>query len=113
LVRLWAGVLVGPIMFLAALEANYVLAYVACERHQSWMIHLASLAAIVLVALAGLGAWRAGVPGRELEQPTTDLVRTTMDLTRFMAYAGITLSVWFIIAIIALEIPPTILRPCQ
>ena len=113
LARLWVGLLAGPVVFLAVLETNYVLAYVACEQRQAWMIHLASAAAIVLVACAALGAWRAALPGHEVERPTTDLGETSADRNRFMAYGGVALSVWFIIAILALEIPPIVLKPCQ
>ena len=70
-------------------------------------------AAIVLVACAALGAWRAALPGHEVDRPTTDLGETSADRNRFMAYGGVALSVWFIIAILALEIPAIVLRPCQ
>ena len=100
-------------VFLTAIHSAALGALLTTSSSVWYADYVEQATAAHIDALAGLGAWRAGVPGRELEEPTTDPVRRTMDLTRFMAYAGITLSVWFIIAIIALEIPPTILRPCQ
>jgi hypothetical protein len=113
LLRLWLGVLAGPVAFLAVLETNYVLAYVACERRHVWMIHLASLAAIALVAAAGASAWRAAIPGSEIERPTLDPAQTSADRDRFLAWGAVALCAWFIVAIVALEIPPLVLRPCQ
>src|SRR3954465_12897858 len=99
---LTAGVLAGPLVWLTLLEVNYVLTYVACEQRHDWMLHLASAVALVLVALAGLGAWRAGTTG-PIEAPTVNQDETSELRARFLAYGGMLMSAWFIIVIIATE----------
>lgn len=112
---LWTGILAGPAVWLTLLEANYVLSYVACETRQTWFLHLATLLSIVLVAAAGAWGWRAGHGPRELPEPLTPPVspETCDARTRWMAHAGIALSAWFIIVILAMEVPVIVLRTCQ
>src|ERR687886_1638544 len=90
------GVLAGPVVWLTLLEVNYVMTYVACEQRHDWMLHLASLVALVLVAMAGLGAWRARSPG-PTETPTTSQDETSELRARFLAYGGSLKFAWFII----------------
>ncbi len=66
---LWTGVLAGPIVFLVLLQTNYVLAYVACETRQTWFLHLATAAAVLLVAAAAQA-------GRFLLAGNVDAART-------------------------------------
>ena len=106
------GVLAGPVVWLTLLEVNYVMTYVACEQRHDWMLHVASLVALILVAAAGVVAWRARTTG-PTEVPTVDQDQTSELRARFLAYAGALMSAWFIIVIIATEIPVIVYQPCQ
>ena len=99
-------------MWLTLLEFNYVMTYVACEQRHDWMLHLASAVALALVALAGLGAWRARTAG-PTEMPTMSQDETSALRARFFAYGGALMCAWFIIVIIATEIPVIVYQPCQ
>jgi len=105
------SVLAGPVAFLAVLETNYALTYAACEHRHEWFLHLIALVAIVIVAFAGLTAWRARTPGTT-ETETLDQDETTELRARFLAYAGTLSAGFFIIAILAFEIPMIVLHPC-
>ena len=106
------GVLAGPVVWLTLLETNYVLTYVACEQRHEWMLQLATIIAVALVAAAGAGAWRARTTGTT-ETETLDQDATSELRARFLAYGGALLSAWFILVILATEIPIVILHPCQ
>jgi hypothetical protein len=115
LAALWAGLLTGPIVWLALLEVNYVLAYVACETRSTWYMHLAVGVALLLVAGAGYAAWAASY-GNILavetpSQPLSD--ETRIQRSRWMSLAGVALSLWFILVILAMEVPLVVLRECQ
>lgn len=107
-----AGVLAGPLVWLTLLEVNYVMTYVACEQRHDWMLHVASAVALALVGLAGLGAWRARTSG-PTEAPTANQDETSELRARFLAYGGALMCAWFIIVIIATEIPVIVYQPCQ
>ena len=112
---LWAGLLTGPIVWLALLEWNYVSAYVACETGSTWFMHLATGIALLLVAAAGYAAWRASygdmLAPETLTPPLSD--ETRRQRSRWMSLAGVAFSLWFIIVILAMEIPIIVLRECQ
>ena len=115
LLAVWAGLLTGPIVWLTLLETNYVLAYVACEMQQTWFIHLAIAVAVLIVAAAGYAAWGAsfGSPAADetLTHPLSD--DTRRQRTRWMSLGGIAFSAWFILVILAMEVPVLVLRECQ
>ena len=107
-----ASVLAGPLVWLALLEVNYVTSYVACEQRSDWMLHAASIVALVLVALAGRAAWRARTAG-PTDTPTVSQDETSALRARFLAHAGMLMCAWFIVVIIATEIPVIVHQPCQ
>ena len=110
---LWAGVLTGPIVWLTMLEVNYVLTYVACETGHKWFMHATILVAIGLVAAAGCLSWLHGPPS-DPELHTPPVTRETAEQrARWMALYGVASSVWFIIVILANEIPILVLRACE
>lgn len=112
---LWAGLLSGPIVWLGLLQTHYVLAYVACETGRTWFMHVATALALTIVASAGLGAWRASDgPIMADEQLTGPLdAETGRQRARWMSLAGVAFSGWFIIVILATEVPILVLRECQ
>lgn len=113
LARLWLGFLAGPVVFLIVLEANYVLAYVACEQRQKWMIQVPEAIGVVLLALAAYGAWGAAAGRGAVDGPTSDPIATASLRNRFMAYGAVVLCAGFILAILSMEIPALLLGPCQ
>lgn len=114
-IALWTGVLAGPAIWLMLLEVNYVLSYVACETRETWFLHLATLAAVVVVAVAGMWGWSAGRGPRDLPEPLTPPVshETSDARARWMGHASVIFSAWFILVILSMEIPIVVLRTCQ
>jgi hypothetical protein len=110
---LCVGLLAGPVVWFALLEANYVMSYVACETGHTWFMHAATLASIVAVAAAGWGAWRSG-PAEDSEYPTPPTSPDTGESrARWMSIGGVALSLWFILVILAMEVPIILLATCR
>ena len=100
-------------VWFALLQVNYTLSYVSCETRQKWFLHVAVLAAIALVSMAGYLAWRHGPP-EDTQDRTSPVTRSTGEVrARWMSLAGVGLSLWFIVVIIAMEIPILTLKICQ
>jgi hypothetical protein len=110
---LWTGVLAGPVVFLALLETNYVLAYVACERRQTWFLHVAVVGAILLVAAAGWAAWRAAPAADDQRRSGAVTPETTESRSRWMSLAAVASCAWFILVILAIEIPILVHQVCD
>lgn len=105
--------LAGPLVWFAILEADYVMSYVACESRHTWFLHAANLLSVALVAAAGWLAWRSG-PAASDEHPTEPVTRATSESrARWMSMVGVALSMWFILVILAMEIPVLVLRTCE
>lgn len=112
---LWTGMLAGPIVWLALLELNYVMSYVACETRQTWFLHLATLVAVLVVGAAGWWGWGAGIgDALDSESVTPPLsVRTSRQRVRWMSLASAGLSAFFILVILATDVPVLVLKTCQ
>jgi len=114
----WAGVLVGPIAWAVVLQTNYTMSYVACEQGTKWMLHAAVAAAAVVIAIVAAGAWRvlpAAPPGSDPSGATSgsDPMLVALGRARFMSFAAVGLSLWFMLAILAMEVPALLLQPCN
>jgi hypothetical protein len=112
---LWTGALTGPIVMLMLLETNYVLSYVACETQQTWFLHAATAVAVLLVGAAGAWGWQAGQGSMDPADAASDPISpaTCEGRTRWMAWAALATSVWFIIVILAMSVPVVVLKTCQ
>lgn len=111
---LWAGVLTGPIVWLCLLEVNYVLAHVACQTRSRWFLHAASATAAVLVLIAGYAAWSARAAGPHDHETTAPASEETREQQyRWMRLAGLAVSAWFIVVIVAMEVPLFVLEACR
>ncbi len=95
------------------LEANYVLAYVACETRQKWFLHLTMLIALAAVAGAGWMAWRHGPPQDTQARSYAHTPETTETRARWMAIAAVASCGFFIIVILATEIPVLVHNVCD
>jgi putative flippase GtrA len=113
LLALWSGIMAGPLVWAVLLQTNYVLSYVACEQGHTWMLHLATGIALVLIAAAAAVAWRAAAPLDALgERADARFDPDRIGLLRFMAVGGLGLCAWFAIVILATELPALVLHPC-
>lgn len=112
---MWSGLLTGPIVWLMLLEFNYVSAYVACESRATWFMHAAVLIGVAMVALAGMLAWRARYGEFYDHDPATDPLATETRTLRsnWMSISGVAISAWFIVVILAMEVPILVLKECQ
>ncbi|HET7220797.1 MAG TPA: hypothetical protein VFJ02_22245 [Vicinamibacterales bacterium] len=112
---LCTGALAGPLLFLTLLQVNYVLSYVACESGRTWFFAATTAGACVLTAIAGAMAWRGRVmAGRDDTTASAAAgVYPSRDRVQWMAVLAALSSIWFIIAMLALAVPPVILHPCQ
>jgi hypothetical protein len=109
---LWVGLLAGPVIWFTALEANYVMSYVACEVSHRWFLHAVNLASMLLIAGAGWLSWRNG-PADGSTPPTPPVSPETSETrARWMSISGVGLSLWFILVILTMEIP-VVLVACK
>jgi hypothetical protein len=106
---LWAGLAAGPLAWAAQLEVNYVLSYVACETRTTWMLHVSTAVALVVVGL-GAAASRRALRASSTFTPAPD--DAAMGRTRTMAIGGLVLCAWFALVILATDVPALMLRPC-
>ena len=109
LIPLWIGLLTGPIVWAAHMEANFALVEWACPNHD-WIIHAVSVAALLIVAVAGLVAARAW---KDTGGQGPDEQATLISRSRYMAIMGMVLSAGFFLVILAQEIPSWFLTACQ
>jgi hypothetical protein len=107
---LWAGVLLGPLASLLALETGYVLAQRACATGRMTPVHLSFLVWLLVAAASGLLGWwewrrwdaRLGTEegGREAR-------------SRFLALLGLLSGGLFSLVIVAQWMANLFLHPCQ
>jgi hypothetical protein len=111
--RLWVGLLAPPLVTMVLLESNYVLSYVSCEQRTKWFLHAAVLGALLLVAAAGWTAWTSGPAEADARQSPPATPDTTESRARWMSIAGVVLALWFMLVILAMDIPVLVLKTCQ
>lgn len=105
-----AGFFLAPFAWAAQLLVNYSLTPTACVSGQTWMLHVVSLAALVTAAggaVIASSAWKRLTSGSTVEGNPYESGR------RFMALSGLVLSAFFVLVILAQEIPTWWLDPCQ
>ena len=93
---LWTGVLTGPIVWFAHLEASYTFASLTCSTHHKLSLYLVSIAALLCTVLAGSISWKQW---RKME-PEPD-AGAVADRRRSMAIGGAGLSALFFSVILA------------
>ena len=101
---LWAGVLAGPLIWLVSLEAAYVLSYAACVPGRTWLVHAATAGPALLLAGVSVWIW-VGLRPSVRHEP--------YDWQRWMADAGLVMSLGFILVIVATELPAFMVVPCR
>lgn len=105
-----AGMFLAPFAWGFQLLTNYSLTETACADGQEWLLHLVSLAA-VLTALAGTliarNTWTRLTSGSTVDGDAREAGR------RFLALSGLGLSLFFVLVIVAEELPTWWLSACQ
>lgn len=107
---LTAGMFLAPSAWALQLLINYSLTTTVCATGQAWLLHLVSL----LAALTALGgallartAWTRLTSGSSQEGDADASSR------RFLALTGMILSAFFVLVIVAGDLPAWWLSPCQ
>lgn len=107
---LWAGILVGPIVWLISFEANYALAPWACIKQGKLSLYVISIIALLISAGSGLLAWREW---KELAREFLAEGGGALARSRVMALAGMLMSAMFCLVIVAQAVPELVLAACE
>jgi hypothetical protein len=111
--RTWAlaaGMFLAPFAWGSQLLINYSLTPTACATGQEWFLHLVSLAALLAAlggALIAQNAWTRLTSGSTVDGDARESGR------RFLALSGLGLSLFFVLVIVAEELPTWWLSACQ
>ena len=107
---LWLALLGGPVAFQLHLVVNYMVVQGLCEREMEWPVHVVTVLALALCALAGWQGWRLrSQTGEHLV--ASGLSR--LERTRFVANVGLLATGLFTTIILAQWIGFLILSPCD
>lgn len=101
-VALWTGVLLPPVAWAVDLTVRYALVPYICNHKTEWMLVAVTIVALIAALYGGASAWR----GRK--RAMSDAMRV-----RFMSIAGLFLSVFFAIVILANAVPHLYMRACD
>ncbi len=108
--RLFFGLLGGPIVWAAQLQASDTLGTMACGDRLRIAMHLVSLFALVVVAAAAWTAWRAW---RALGEQWPEDTGGPPGRARFMAATGTLTSAGFFLVILAQAFPSFVFPVCR
>ena len=110
---LWAGLFVAPAAWALNLQANHMLSAFACEGWWRPAFHVVTLIT-VSIALTGVWlAWRSWQTLRDADgRQEVRALRHRIERSRFMAAAGLVLSAYFALTIMAQWIPALFIEPC-
>jgi hypothetical protein len=112
LFALWAGLLAGPVVWLLQFQTNYTLVPLLCRSGaRNLALHAVFVVALLLVAAAGLLAWRnfraAGATTRDEDEAGV------IPRTRFMSLLGLCVTGVFFVVIVAQWVASWVFGPCQ
>src|SRR4051794_2370930 len=106
---LWTGILAGPIAWALDLTGSYAIVQWTCGSQHTSVLHLITLAALVITAAGAAASWRAfqqGSADAEQDGPRPG------DRARFMAILGLVISAMFALTMIGNAIPRLMLDAC-
>jgi hypothetical protein len=112
LFALWAALLAGPVVWLLQFQTNYTLVPILCRggAHNT-ALHAVFVVALLLVAAAGLLAWRnfraVGATTRGEDESGV------IPRTRFMSLLGLCVAGVFFLVILAQWMASWVFGPCQ
>ena len=108
LLLVWIGVLGGPLVWACDLQVAYWLVYHACHTNNMLPLYVETLLLMALCVVPFVISWRIfrqfPAADRQGGQPE--------DRARFLALAGLGLSVMFFIVLAAAAVPRLVLTPC-
>lgn len=130
---LWFGVLAAPLAFLLDLVANFALVERVCAMGGDGLLWGTTVAAVLLAAAGGVQSWRnfravgadpeprgEGVEhadprstGHTLASELRTDAAGPVGRSRFMAMAGMAVSAYFLVIVLASLIPALVLSPCD
>jgi hypothetical protein len=109
MIRLWPGLFVAPLAFLAELTLAYALVPYACQSQRHAALHALQLVTLAVAAGAALYAWREyRHAGGMLPDDAAD--KNTRD--RFVALLGVLVSGLTVLALLAQWITTWVIPPC-
>jgi hypothetical protein len=106
---LWTCVLIGPVVFLLNLQVNYTMVDWACNTGHAWVLHVAHVAALLVVGggtLLGIVLWKRSGGG------WPDSGGGSASRSRLLAALGTLGCLLFAVSIVAQWIPVMVLGPC-
>jgi hypothetical protein len=109
LMQLWLGLLLGPIVVLTQLEANYALTLWACNEHE-WVLHVVSALALLMTlfaAVISIRCWRSLGSSWQME------TGGALPRSRFMSALGILISLLMSLVALAQWIAVFAFNPCE
>jgi hypothetical protein len=107
---LWIGILAGPVVWAADLTTSYALVRWSCSTQQFGVLHLITLLSILLVIG---GAWVAWLGLQQTRGNGPEDGGRPRERARFMSILGLTSSAFFVLAILANEMPRWVLHACR
>jgi hypothetical protein len=106
----WFGVLAGPIAWAADLGVGYALVKWTCGHQHVFVLRLASVTALIVIAAGAFSAWRT-LDRSDSAAAGESSIR--IDRGRFMAMWGLLSCAFFALVVIATAIPRWVLDACQ
>ncbi len=97
-VKPWLGLVVAPLLFLSNMQVSFMLVPWVCGNGHGWLIHLAHLTTLALIASCGLLAWHG--------------MRRTTGGQHFISALSALMSGFIGLALIAHWIPNFVLDVC-
>lgn len=102
-------VLAPPLVWATQQQANFSLTATVCEAGAEGWLHLVSLAALAAVILTAFLSWG---DWKRLPEGSTDEGMPGASRSRFLALSGMTLGLFFVLVIVATDLPNWILGAC-
>lgn len=112
LFALWACLLAGPVVWLLQFQTNYTLVPILCRSGEGNVaLHAVFVVALLLVASAGVAAWRNFRAAGDTAQGTDE--SGVLQRTRFMSLLGMCVTGIFFLVILAQWVASWVFGPCQ
>jgi hypothetical protein len=105
----WIGVLAGPLALAADQLTSYALVKWTCGHQHTWVLHMISFAALLVIAGGAFAAWTALMASPA--DATFDGGRS-IDRGRFMGALGLATSALFAALVIAMAVPGWMIDAC-
>lgn len=109
-VRLWTGILAGPIAWAMDLLVCYAIVKWTCLVRRQWLIDATTVGALAIVGIGAVLAWNAFQATAGAEPTDGGL---PPQRAKFMAILGLTACALFGLTIAAAWIPRWVLDACQ